>query len=168
MNIDKVHLGLFTKLVFYLYFSGKEIEIQTYVHAHMCMYTQTHTHSYFCLLNQNILDLICKLAKLDHSLIYLKKMCIGIMFIPEYKGNQTKIPVLSMGYFLLRFWLRIFQSSTNQQRSLLLVNHKNLMVRCCLLLKNITLVILLGETKLILTLKCLSCWVAFKKLGGTL
>lgn len=39
------------------------------------------------------------------------------MFIPEYKGNQTKIPVLSMGYFLLRFWLWIFQSSTNQQRS---------------------------------------------------
>lgn len=86
------------------------------------------------------------------------------MFIPEYKGNQTKIPVLSMGYFLLRFWLRIFQSSTNQ----LLVNHKNLMVRPCLLLKNITLVILLGETKLILTLKRLPCWVAFKKLGGTL
>lgn len=34
--------------------------------------------------------------------------------------------------------------------------------------KNITLVILLGESKLILTLKRLPCWVAFKELGGTL
>lgn len=52
------------------------------------------------------------------------------MFIPEYKGNQTKkIPVLSVEYFLLKFWLGGSQKPTKQQRPLLLVTYKNLMVR---------------------------------------